>query len=239
MSGSPKFFFVHLQKTAGTSLLLRLRHHFSEEAIYPTNSEKSIYTSFSVDLLKERFAERGAEIEVATGHLPLGAADLLGEDFTVFTVLRHPLERTLSFLRQQQAQDPQYHDSPLDAVYDEPYRRGWLLTNHMVRMIGQNADEVATSTMVSDEEFLARSKEILSERVDCFGFQESFEEFCAELTRRYGWDLGEPIRANTTEPSEASPELIERILDDNRIDVEFYEFAQHLAATRGLGRPTR
>lgn len=236
MTRPRKFFFVHLQKTAGTSLLLRLRNHFLEAEIYPTNDERSIYTSFSVDLLVERFEERREKIQVVTGHFPLAAADRLGEDFTVFTVLRDPVERTLSFLRQQQAQDPSYHDAELDDVYDEPYRRGWLLTNHMVRMLGQNLEELLESEMAPDDENLERSKRILAERVDCFGFQEEFEDFCAELTRRYGWDLGEPVRANTTEASTASDALRARIREDNAADVALYEFARDLAATRGLSR---
>ena len=30
-----KFFFVHLQKTAGTTLFRRLKTHFGAEAVYP------------------------------------------------------------------------------------------------------------------------------------------------------------------------------------------------------------
>ena len=38
-AASRSWFFVHLQKTAGTALLQRLRDAFGDEAIYPTVSD--------------------------------------------------------------------------------------------------------------------------------------------------------------------------------------------------------
>ena len=32
---SERYFFVHLQKTAGTTLFRRLKHHFGAAAVYP------------------------------------------------------------------------------------------------------------------------------------------------------------------------------------------------------------
>jgi hypothetical protein len=229
MPGQRKFFFVHLQKTAGTSLLIRLREHFGVRAIYPTPGERSLVTSFSVDLLAKRFAARQDEIQVVSGHFPLAASEVLGAPFTVFTVLRDPVQRTLSYLRQQQAEVDQYKSAPLDEIYDDPWRRGWLLTNHMVRMLGQKVEELAAGTMAPDDENLDRAKKALTERVDLFGFQDSFDEFCVALGHRYGWDLGEPVRANTTPPSTASDGLTERIRLDNWADVELFEFARRVA----------
>ena len=226
MSGPQRFFFVHLQKTAGTALLIRLRRHFGDLAIYPGPDERGLTTSFSVDVLAERFEARRDQIELVSGHFPLAATDVLGVPFTVFTVLRDPVERALSAVRQQAAAD----QSPsLDEVYANPWRRGWLLTNHMVRMLGQNVEELAAGTMAPDDENLERAKRALTERIDLFGFQESFDEFCADLSRRYGWDLGEPVLANTTEPASASDALVERIRQDNWADIELFEHARTLA----------
>ena len=228
MSGPRKFFFVHLQKTAGTSLLIRLREHFGERGVYPMPEERSIVTSFSVDLLTERFAARREEIQVIAGHFPLAAAQVLGEPFTVLTVLRDPVQRTLSYLRQQVAEVDQYRSASLDEVYDDPWRRSWLLTNHMVRMLGQNVEELAAGTMAPDDENLDRAKKALTEEIDAFGFQEEFDEFCEALGRRYGWDLGDPVVSNTTPPSNASEDLTARIREDNWADIELFQYARRL-----------
>ena len=228
-SGTPtRYFFVHMQKTAGTSLLLRLQHHFGERAVYPYEERAGYRSSFSVEDLRACFEEDGEVLRVVAGHFPLGVAYMLGVPFTTFTILRDPVERTLSFLRQQQERAPEFANATLEEIYDEPFRRAWLLTNHMVRMLGQNAAEVEGGTIASDEENLERAKQSLTDELDIFGFQEDFESFCTELTNRYGWDLGPAVRANTTAPLPAPEGLRERIALDNAADVELYRYARAL-----------
>ena len=68
-----QFFFVHVQKTAGTTLLIRLGNQFPPEAIYPDDSDGDKFGNMpqmNVDHLVERWAERSAQIEVVTGPLP-------------------------------------------------------------------------------------------------------------------------------------------------------------------------
>jgi hypothetical protein len=228
-NGQRRYFFVHLQKTAGTSLLLRLQSHFGEQAVYPTPKHKTgLRSSFSVDDLQRSFTEDHASLRVVAGHFPLCASRMLGVPFSTFTVLRDPVERTLSYLRQQQQQVPELADMTLEQIYDDPFRRGWLLTNHMVRMLGQTEAELAEGTMAPDDENLRRAKGNLTGELDLFGFQEHFEEFCTDLERRYGWDLGSSVRANTTTVVPAPEDLRERIRRDNAEDVELYRYALDL-----------
>jgi hypothetical protein len=66
-------------------------------------------------------------------------------------------------------------------------------------------------------------------RIETFGLQEEFEEFCQELAARFGWDLGEPAMfANRTAAAGASDVLRERITHDNAFDVQLYRFARDL-----------
>jgi hypothetical protein len=65
------------------------------------------------------------------------------------------------------------------------------------------------------------------------GLREDYETFCTELEQRFGWDLGEPgNRANATEPEDVPAGLVERILEDNALDVELYEYAVQLVQER-------
>lgn len=224
-----RFFFVHLQKTAGTSLAIRLRRQFGEDAVYPTPDHGAgLQSSFSIEDLRRRFAEDRDHLRVVTGHFPLCAASVLGVPFSIFTVLRDPVERTLSYLRGQQARTPEFSNSTLEEIYEEPWRRAWLLTNHMVRQLGLTEAEMTAGTIAPDEENLERAKRNLTERLDLYGFQDRFEEFCAELDRRYGWDLGPEVRANWTAPADAPSALRKRIADDNEADVELYQYALDL-----------
>jgi hypothetical protein len=231
------FFFVHLQKTAGTALFRRLRHHFGTSAVYPMPQyQGSPEAVLDVDLLAERFERHRPEVRVVTGHFPLCTVDRLGVPFGTFTVLREPVERALSFLRHQRREEPRFRGATLDQVYDDPVCREGLIGNHMVRMLSLSVDEMtdgALTQVTVDEARLAMASEALEWRIDVVGVQERFEEFCDALAVRFGWDLGRPQFANRTPPMEASDDLRGRIAADNAFDAGLYRFAQALIARRG------
>ena len=91
-----KFFVVHLQKTAGTTLRDRFRNTFSDEQIYPHKKDGPdiLHAIISLSHLRKRWQERGDEIKLVAGHFPLSTTELLGGPFTTLCVLRPPLERT-------------------------------------------------------------------------------------------------------------------------------------------------
>jgi hypothetical protein len=236
-----RFFFVHLQKTGGTALFRRLRHHFGLRGVYPMPEyQGSPETSLGIDALVARFARHRDEIRVVTGHFPLCTVDLLPARFTTFTVLREPVARTLSFLRHQRKEEPRFRDAPLSEIYADPVCREGLIRNHMVRMLSLEKDEMtdgALTPIVVDRGRLDAAKRNLSERIDATGLQEDLDGFCDALAARFGWDLGPPQLANRTahrDRDEASPDLRARIADDNAMDVELYRFAVGLV---GAGRP--
>ncbi len=236
-SGEPtRFFFVHLQKTGGTALFRRMRNHFGRQAVYPMPEyQGSPETALGVDLLCARFAAHRDEIRVVTGHFPLCVTELLGVPFTTFTVLRDPVERALSFLRHQRKEEPRFAEASLADIYADPVCRDGLIRNHMVRMLSLTTEEMtegALTPVIVDEARLERAKANLEERVDVVGWQENFDEFCEELTSRFGWDLGEPQFANRTSPSEVDDELARRIAKDNEVDAAFYRFSRDLRARR-------
>ena len=108
-----RFFFVHLQKTAGTALIMRMRRHFGRPAIYPDESDKGdVAAVISVDHLLRRWEARAESYRVVTGHFPLCTTELLGSGFTTFTILRDPVERTLSYLRHHRQLTPAASDRP-------------------------------------------------------------------------------------------------------------------------------
>lgn len=224
----PRFFFAHLQKTAGTALWRRLKQQFAAAELYPGPGDGDPPQSvLSVAHLLERWAARHGEIRLVTGHFPLCTTELLGGPFTTLTVLRDPVERTLSALRDQHHRSPELAGTPLDVIYDDPVRAP-LLRNHMVRMLSLTVDEMTNGALTPIEvtrHHLSRAEERLS-TIDVVGFQEDFDDFCAELTARFGWDLGPPLFMNRTAPVPVSDELRARIARDNAADLELYEYAR-------------
>ena len=230
------WFFVHMHKTAGTALLQRLRLALGEDAIYPTASDNWTYfATMNLDLLRRRFADQADRIRVVTGHFPLCTTEVLGVPFTTFTVLRDPVERTLSALRDMRERDAEHRGKPLAEIYADPVKFRCLIQNHMVKMLALTCQEMTDGflTVVDlDAAHLERAKRNLAERIDVWGVQEHFEEFCDELMRRFGWDLGPPRFANRSTPYDAGDGLRERIAHDNPLDVELYRFARELRTER-------
>jgi hypothetical protein len=224
---------VHVQKTGGTALFKRLKRHFGERGVYPDASDGDVVTvapQLAVDVLMTRWRERLDEIRIVTGHFPLCTTELLGGGFTTLTVLREPVARTLSYLRHHQMLTPADHDKSLEAMYDDEFRFQTLVHNHMVKMFSLTLHEMtdgALTPVAFTPAHLDRAKRQLA-TVDVLGLQEHFDEFCEHLTQRFGWQLGEPLHANRTEPVTVSESFRARIAEDNWMDVELYRHARRL-----------
>jgi glycosyltransferase involved in cell wall biosynthesis len=232
-----RYFFVHMQKTAGMALRQRLINHFGEPAVYPTrgvDGTDPVELVLSVDHLRERLAVRGDQIRVITGHFPLCTTELLDGGFTTLTLLREPVERTLSYLRHHGENERVDRHKSLEEIYDDPFRFHGLAHNHMTKMLSLTPAEM-TDGMLTRVEFdsdrLERAKEALA-GIDAVGLQERFEVFCDELSARFGWRLGEAEIVNASVPVDVSEGFRARIAEDNALDIELYEFARQLVASR-------
>jgi Sulfotransferase family len=229
-----RFFFVHVQKTAGTTLWRRLKRQFAPEELYPGPSDgRPPTTTLVVEHLVERWNARRDEIRLVTGHFPLCTTELLDADFATLTLLRDPVERTLSALRHHREKTAADRELPLEQIYDDPLRFE-LVHNHMVKMFALTVDEMTDGALTHVDftsEHLRRAKERLA-TIDVVGLQSRFEEFCAALTSRFDWKLGPPQFANRTVPLEVANAFRERIANDNELDMELYEYAQDLCAVR-------
>jgi hypothetical protein len=236
-----RYFFCHVQKTAGSSLVVRLRRHFGARHVFPTYGDgNAAERSISVPNLLRAWATRRDEIMLVTGHFPLCTHELLGGGFRTFTILREPVARTLSYLRHRQRIIPKDRDKSFEEIYEEQQHFHWLVHNHMVKMLSLTTDEMThgvQTRVVFTPERLSRAKARL-QTVDVVGIQERFDEFCAVMEETFGFDLGAPVVVNRTEPVAVSPAFCRRIARDNAMDVELYEFARRLVESAAARRST-
>lgn len=234
-----RYFFCHMQKTGGISLSRRLRAALGHEAVYPNDTDGPVpRRTISVPHLLERWTVRRDEIVVVCGHFPLCTRELLDGPFATFTVLRDPVERVLSGLRHQRRSSPTQAGKALEEIYNDRLLAALLFTDHMTRMLSLTLDELDPegnglySNVDGGDGRLERAKEALVD-LDVIGFQEDYDGFCDELERRYGWDLGEPARLNTSpDDHDDHAALRARIAEDNRNDVELVAFARQLVRER-------
>jgi hypothetical protein len=229
-----RFFFVHLLKTAGTTLFHRLDRHFGSAGVYPNDDDGDpVLVGPQIDpaLLVERWPLRRDDVRIVAGHFPLCTVELLGDDFITLTVLREPVDRTLSYLRHHRQRTPEDAERSLEEVYEQQPRFDWLIHNHMVKMLGLRVEDM-TGGMLTEHDptrmDLDRAVERLEHDIDLFGLTEEFETFWAELADRYAIRLGSLVRTNETRAHDASDAFRRRIARDNELDVELYQYAVEL-----------
>lgn len=258
-SGGPRVFIVHVMKTGGTTLVESLRRSFPPEEVYPQpdldlrrDGDTVAFRHLTIRYLQTLPEDRLRQIRIVAGHFPYLARDILGHDFDAITVLRDPVERTISLLRQLQRPAPWMDPSAvapmaplaLEAVYEAPDVFGPLIHNHQTKLFSMTWADEPTGYMQAievDRARLAVAKENLG-RVHVVGLTERFDDFLDLLTERYGWQVPRGARLNAgpaADGTEVSASFRRRIEQDNAIDVELYEHAKGIVEQRSRWRAGR
>jgi len=238
---SERYFFMHIPKTAGMTLYHRLIGCHGE-TLYPLPRDRGrLDAAADIDHLRRCFGTHRSQIRVVVGHFPRCIDEVLGVPLTTFTILRNPVDRTLSFLRRRKLRE-ENRDRPIEDLYADPYLlHGWI-HNFMVKALTMTVPEMqrgVASMVPYDEGRLERAKHVLEHRIELFGVQEDFDTFCEELSSRFGWDLGDgTLLANQTSAMDVSEELKERIAHDSTLDMQLYDFARDLLVRRRSGDAT-
>lgn len=232
-----RYFFIHCLKTAGTTLSLYLRKIFASHELFPADRDHgNIDAVMTMEFLEERMLAEGSDIRMVMGHFPYCTTEFLSKDFETITVLREPVERTLSYLRHHRLNEPRDKDKSLEEIYDDPFRFHGAIHNHMVKMFSLDISDKKTGMYTKVDftrDHLEQAKQTL-ERVSVIGVQENYTAFCTELGDQYGWSVPGKYRANRTDSSEVVSEAFRRrIAEDNSLDNEFYQFALDVIKQRG------
>ena len=215
------FFFVHVMKTGGTTLVLHMVRQFEPGELYPDETldrrnASDVEAYMSIDELLDLPRERKASIRAYTGHFPFMVRDQLGVDLATLTLLRDPVDRTISSLKHFKRLYERYRDLPLEAIYEDAFVFRHFVDNHQTKVFavtaadrpkaiasrltqaemhahlaGTGGDPDAGSlapsdTFLVDDHRLALAKGQLAE-VDVIGVSEQFGEFVEELRSRFGW----------------------------------------------------
>jgi len=221
MALSPRFLFLHVMKTGGTSFVFQLLREFPADAVYPSAALDRQYPTdaepyASIPNLTAIAPERRAAIRMYAGHFPFVVRELIGGDLTTLTILREPVDRTVSVLKQFKRLYERYRDLPLEAIYDDPFVYRHFVENHQTKLYSVAADDhpkmlasrlgfaefrdhlTATpattdrasagepDTITVDAHRLACAKSNLA-RVDVVGLNDRFDEFVDALGTRFGW----------------------------------------------------
>ena len=230
-------------KTAGTVFARHLQQQFPGEQFYPSRgfdwqTDTDLEPYISVPRLLRIPDERRAQIRVYSGHFPFIAAELLEPDLRLITILRDPVDRTVSVLKHFKRLDAEFHHAPLESIYDNESIARRHILNYQTKifsMVESDKADVVQRPVAIDDARLELAQANL-ERVEFVGLTEQFGAFIEELRARLGWwpaGIDANDRANKSpEAWSVTPELRERIARDNPYDMAFYRFAKELVTRR-------
>lgn len=247
----PAVIFLHLHKTAGTSLRELLRSRYREEEVYVESPPPEDRIRASVEMggegtpVRRRPPAKSAlryvhEIEaippeerrrlrLLMGHFWFGVHELLEQPSTYVTILRDPVERTLSL----------YHHLVrfyglgigLERFVSE---RRYRFDNEQTRRIAGGLTTDRNSVDCTPE-LLEVAKRHLRERFAVVGVTERFEETLLLLGKVLGLSHLASPRLNVSDRprrDEVPKEAIERIEALTVYDSELHRFAEALLEER-------
>jgi hypothetical protein len=242
ISADSRFFFIHIMKTAGDTFRQHAYANFEAGEVYPAKDldVDLQLANWSIDYVTRLPPERRARTRVYTGHFPFVTVELLGLDVITMTILRDPVDRTISRLRHRQHYDDQSRSMRLEEIYEDPFFFPMHIHNHQAKMFAitiRDCPESFMDVLDVDERRLGIAKRNL-EQVDVLGFQERFDEFLGEVEQRYEWRFRALRRGHGVPPltSDIPRSFRKRIGEDNAADVAFYEHARDLDRHRRRGR---
>jgi hypothetical protein len=237
---------VHIPKTAGTTLGSLLLHHYGER--YQRVDMSGVHVRATDEGLEVARHGAGATaeridrfqlppgLEAASGHVPVGLLGLLPPAERYVTILRDPVERTLSqyyhLLGRRAAWRHEWLPAPTPelGLSDAIGERSYIPDNLQTRMLcGLASVEQSLPT-----DALERAKRELRERFSHVGTAERFEELVALMNLDLGWPsvVYGLARVNAARPRgrDVPPEEIRLAEEANALDRELHAEAARLQA---------
>ncbi len=221
---SEALIFLHIPKTAGTTLNRIIEWQYSPLSIYTIEPYRFRAT---VERFKRLSEQRRRRLQVVRGHLFYGIHEFLPQGATYITMLRDPVTRCLSsyYFILRRPLHPMHRKLKDERLGVEEFIR---LTPHrqnlQCRFIAgfENGE-------ICDEQVLNVAKENLTRSFSVIGLCERFEESLMLMAITFGWEVPfyENRKVSKTRPV-VETRLIDLIKEHNRLDVELYEFGTKL-----------
>ena len=224
--------FVHIPKTAGTTLRYIIQYQYSPGAIYELYSPSETHPQ-RVENVKNLSESQKDKIKIVSGHLSFGLHEVLTQPCTYITFLRDPVDRAISMYYYCKRRNESLEDVTLEDFIQTPGR-----TNTMTKYISgerlklQLTDPSKIDNYQCSSETLNLAKRNLRERFEVIGFLERFDESLLLLKKQLGWKLPLYNKHNVSKTrlyrEEVSEKTIRLIENCNKLDIQLYEYAKEV-----------
>ncbi|MFC3886616.1 sulfotransferase family 2 domain-containing protein [Bacillus songklensis] len=213
--------FVHIPKTAGSTLRSILKKQYDSNEICFGNKEEMILK------LNDLSEEELEQIKCINGHILFGIHEhLSNRPYVYYTMLRDPVEHVISeyyyILREP-------HNMAHDKVKNMSFEE--FITADEFK--GRTSNRQTCFISGGRKKDLSIAKENLSNYFSVVGITEMFDESVFLIGQELGWkDISYKKRKNVTKNrpmrDEFPKHVIETIKKNNELDIELYNFGKHL-----------
>jgi hypothetical protein len=226
--------FLHIPKTAGTTLRYIIQYQYKPPAIYELYGPSATHSQ-RLEKLQRLSEAKKAEIKIVNAHLGFGLHEFLPQPCTYITFLRNPVERVVSMYYYFQRTGNNYVQNLTLKDFIQTY--GGARDNMTKYLSGEKLKIQLTDpnneiNYQCSTESLEIAKSNLKKHFKVIGLAERFDESLILLKKRLGWQL--PLydknnvskkRPSTKEVSKDTLNLIEKF---NEFDIQLYEYAKEL-----------
>ena len=177
--------FVHIPKTAGSTLRAIMRWQYKPEQIFHINwdfDRNAPFTEF-INLPEQK----RKETRIVYGHIPFGLHEVVQREVDYFTMLRDPIERSIShYYHIRKLPNHFHHHSAHTMELGEFVDSGVFreMDNGQVRQLTA-LGQIPFGTCTPD--MLDQAIANLDDRFCVVGLQERFDESILLLRRSLGW----------------------------------------------------
>jgi hypothetical protein len=223
--------FVHIPKAAGTTLDYIINRNLPQQSIYTMLKDSSL------DDFKNLSDLRKSQIRLVRGHIGFGLHRFLPKPCAYFTLLREPIERTISYYYYIRcATDHWWHDrvnaenmSLFDFIN---LRLDASADNGQTRLLSGLETGYEVEFGKCDRQMLEAAKINLREHFTVVGLVEEFDATLLLLQRGFGWRKLAYVKQNVSTNRPKRREIPQATLDAiarvNSLDAELYEYAKTL-----------
>jgi hypothetical protein len=254
---TPLIVVVHISKTAGTALRRLVRASLTDAETEVVQNLRYVARTPAERL--EWFRgwygslddERRSRLCCVMSHWAGYLLPALDRDADALTLVRDPVDRALSYFFHKQRQHPEWSLESLDRLAEQRALPDWqasregelldrLFNNWQSRALLSIFHDVAPLERASpsspDADLWRERLHELVGRVFLIGAQDRFDQYAAQLARRYGWEDVLLPRAKVNPQRPAEPEvsdgLREAVRAYNWLDRELHDLARQQQAAR-------
>jgi hypothetical protein len=225
----PRFLvFLHLPRTAGTTLSRFLRSKFAPAEVFHAYLAAGETLAEQLPALRALSREARDRLRlVFAGHAEYGQHEALGSSVRYLTVTRDPVDRVVSTYRF-------LHDHPDDPLYPEVVGEGMSLASFVRSKSAKGINDWQVRCLAGvprnapewGPDVLEKAKRNIEEHFAVVGLTERFPETIVLLGRLFGWrDLHYATLNTSRSGAQCTDEDRRLILERNQLDQKLYEFA--------------